>query len=129
MLLNVSKDVLHVVVVAVMMCAASVSVGGGGELHVHQWLVRKIFTLVVELWRVVRYLRLTLGHQVTVRKVIFVVWNLLGYLILQLGHFGPHLRINASPRIALAKDVSTLSCCPRLSVCHYLVILASLLNF
>jgi len=39
MFLNVSEHILHVCIVASMVCAAAVAMRSSWELHVHQWLV------------------------------------------------------------------------------------------
>jgi hypothetical protein len=51
-LLDVSKHIIHICVVTGMVCATSVSMRGGRELHVHQRLVGEVLVFRLELRRV-----------------------------------------------------------------------------
>jgi|APSaa5957512535_1039671.scaffolds.fasta_scaffold407485_1 hypothetical protein len=51
MLLDVSKDIIHILVILVIMiCTTPVSMTSGREFHVHYWLIRKVFRFLIVFW-------------------------------------------------------------------------------
>ena len=129
MLLNISKNILHISVIRIVICAASVSMWCSWKLHVHQWLVAKILRFLIELWRMMWS---TIRHQITVAQTLLIAvllhLLLVGYIVADLVELGANLSICISAIHLSSKDMSTLSSSTRLSVCHDVSVWSSLLD-
>lgn len=116
MLLYVSQDILHVIVVGLgVVGVGSIAVRSGGELHVHAWLlVGEELGLRVELGRAVR----AVGHQVAVREAVVVVVRLAELLVVRthLVQLRPNLCISISSAHLGAEDLASLRGSSRLAL-------------
>lgn len=131
MFLNISKHVLHVIMVwrvlevsmslaswilmRVMVGAASVSVACGWELHVdNRRIVGKVFCLSVILWGPVW----CVTHQVSIREAVVVHIAISKFLLVSINfvQFWAHLCVSIPSSHLTSKNVSALRCCSWLPI-------------
>ena len=96
----------------IMVRAASVSVAGRWELHVHHGLIWEIFWLVVVLWRSVG----AIGNKVAVWEAVIMHAGMGEFLLVlvQLVHFRAYSCVGTSSAHLSAKNMSTLRGSPGL---------------
>jgi hypothetical protein len=90
----------------VVVCTASVSVGSCWELHVHHWLVWKVFRFAVIFWWSVG----SVSHQVAIWKTVIMHIAICKFLLVLIHfvQFWTHMSVGTSSSYLPSKDMSTL---------------------
>jgi hypothetical protein len=119
---------VDVVVVGVVVGAASVPVRCCRELHVHQRLVAEVLCFAVEFGRPMRGIGLALRHQVPVAEAVVLVWNVFLNRLVELVQLGSHV-VGYSSRHMGVENMAALGCSSWLAVGHELVVGSPILDF
>jgi len=108
---------IHIVILRVVVCAASVAIAGGRELHLHHvwwiWNIKVLLLLSILWWYVAS--PTAMPDKISVwQTVIMHVW-MSKLLLIQLVQLWSDGGVRSASSLLTAENVTSLGCCSRLS--------------